>query len=211
MVLIEGTSEPSGKILNRTSYSKERNFPWAGAGGQGTAGLIRSCSSLTHADASFCFTRDNSKLATVLSKEEREAPQNKWFQHLLGVFHQISLSGPASHHGRWLHGHHPCALQGPATLPWKSQEPKVLEHSNHTLGAPQCSHNHPGTSLLQPVAYSREPGGPRHCQNPAVPLWVTRNCYQNWGLSAHCSKVNKRQVGGKGKFTLFSEADKEGW
>ena len=39
--------------------------------------------------------------------------------------------------------------------------------------------------------YSREPGGPRHCQNTAVPLWVPKNCYQNWSLSAPCSKVNK--------------------
>ena len=118
-------------------HTQKRNFPWSRGGGQGTAGLIRSCSSLTHPDASFCFTRENSKLAAVLSKEETGRLLKTSGFSTCQEYSTKSLSqGQLVITERWLHGHHPCALQGPAALPWKSREPNVARAQQSHTGSP---------------------------------------------------------------------------
>ena len=125
-----------------------------------------------------------------------------------------NLSGPASHHGAV--GSWPPSLRTAGTSGFAPEIPGAKCRKSTAI-----THWEPHAVLITILAhrcsqwlYSREPGGPRHCQNTAVPLWVPKNCYQNWGMSAPCSEVNEEARLVERKVCSFSEADKReagGW
>lgn len=74
--------------------------------------------------------------------------QQCWAQKKQGPFPKQMVSAPARNippnlsqgqlviTEQWVHGHHPCALQGPAALRRKSQEPNVARAQQSHTGSP---------------------------------------------------------------------------